>query len=266
MMAMVGLLQDPVGTELYKRLKLEGRLLGEYSGNNVIDDTNIVTCMDRETLRSNYRALVKSLYGPKNYYDRVKIFLAEYKEPKEKPPLTADAVLAVARCFFWLGLVRKGRKDFWRVFCWLCLHKHESLQSFLGLAILGYHFRKVHEDLPKRSHPEPNSGGRVSSETQPAQPVEQGRLSGDPRPGALPPPPAGRLLIPSPLPACNGCLQDVSAPAGNPSGRAAGGMPPVRSGVGGRVAKENFGQALQYFDLCRAAARRQAALFQTART
>ena len=172
-MAMVGLLQAPVGTELYKRLKLEGRLLGEYSGNNVIDDTNIVTCMDRETLRSNYRALVKSLYGPKNYYDRVKIFLAEYKEPKEKPPLTADAVLAVARCFFWLGLVRKGRKDFWRVFCWLCLHKHESLQSFLGLAILGYHFRKVHEDLPKRSHPEPNSGGRVSSETQPAQPVAE---------------------------------------------------------------------------------------------
>ena len=139
--------KGPVGTELYKRLKREGRLLEEYSGNNVIDDTNIVTRMDRETLRSNYRALVKALYGPKNYYDRVKIFLAEYKEPKEKPPLTADAVLAVVRCFFWLGLIRKGRKDFWRVFCWLCLHKHESLQNFLGLAILGYHFRRVAKSL-----------------------------------------------------------------------------------------------------------------------
>ena len=31
-MAMVGLLQAPVGTELFKRLKREGRLIGEFFG------------------------------------------------------------------------------------------------------------------------------------------------------------------------------------------------------------------------------------------
>lgn len=167
-MAMVGLLQAPKGTELYKRLEREGRLLGEYSANNVIDDTNVVMrCMDRETLRSGYRALVRSLYQPRNYYDRVRNFLAQYKEPKEKPPLTWEVALAVARCFFWLGLVRKGRFHFWRVFWWTCLHKRESLQNFLGLAIVGYHFTRIHEDMLSRSQP----GSRPDRQTLPATPA-----------------------------------------------------------------------------------------------
>lgn len=152
-MAMVGLLQAPAGTALHKRLKQEGRLLGDFSGNNCIDDTNIITRMDRDTLRTNYRALVKALYEPRNYYDRVKNLLTEYKEPKEKPPLTKEAVLAVLRCFFWLGLVRRDRTPFWRVFLWTLFRRRDSVQNFLGLAILGYHFRKVHEGLGRRGEP-----------------------------------------------------------------------------------------------------------------
>jgi Domain of unknown function (DUF4070) len=150
-MAMVGILQAPAGTDLFKRLQREGRIRGEYCANNVADDTNVVTRMDRETLRTNYRALVRALYEPKTYYERVKNFLAEYKEPKEKAPVTKDVLLAVVRCFFWLGFVRKGRFAFWRVFLWACVRKPQSAQNFLGLAILGYHFRRIHEDLLERS-------------------------------------------------------------------------------------------------------------------
>ncbi len=154
-MAMVGLLQAPIGTELYKRLEREGRLSGEYFANNVIDDTNVITRMDRETLRTNYRALLRTLYSPRNYYDRVKTFLAQYKEPREKALVTPDVVLAVIRCFFWLGLVREGRRDFWRIFFWTFFHKRESVKNFLGLAILGYHFRKVQDDMLGRSRSAP---------------------------------------------------------------------------------------------------------------
>jgi radical SAM superfamily enzyme YgiQ (UPF0313 family) len=159
-MAMVGLLQAPVGTELFKRLKREGRLIGEFSGNNVMDDTNIVTRMDRDTLRSNYRALVTALYEPQNYYDRVRNLLMYLKEPKEKPPFTREALAAVLRCFFWLGLIRRGRFHFWRVFLWTCLHKRQSVQNFLGLAILGYHFCRIHEGLraARPSQPEHPAG------------------------------------------------------------------------------------------------------------
>jgi len=158
-MAMVGLLQALTGTELYKRLKREGRLLGEFSGNNVMDDTNIVTRMDRDTLRSRYRDLVTALYEPKNYYDRVRNLLAQLKEPKEKPPPTFEGLVAALRCFFWLGLIGRGRAPFWRVFFWTCRYKWQFIQNFLELAILGYHFRKVHEELGAARQAGADAGG-----------------------------------------------------------------------------------------------------------
>ena len=127
--------------------------------------------MDRDTLRSNYRALVKALYEPKNYYNRVRNLLVQLKEPKEKPPLTKDVLLAVLRCFFWLGLIRKGRTHFWRVFFWTCLRKPESVQNFLGLAILGYHFCRIHEDLGDARQFGPQPSGSPTSEPQPVGPA-----------------------------------------------------------------------------------------------
>jgi len=168
-MAMVGVLQALTGTELYKRLKREGRLIGGFSGNNVMDDTNIITRMDRDTLRTNYRALVKALYEPKTYYDRVRNLLMHLKAPKEKPPLTREALVAVVRCFFWLGLIRKGRLHFWRVFLWTCFRKPGSAQIFLELAILGYHFYRIHEELMASQQAHPHAG-ETPAPLPPAQP------------------------------------------------------------------------------------------------
>lgn len=171
-MAMVGLLQAPVGTELYKRMRREGRLSGEYFANNVIDETNIITRMDRDTLRRNYRELVKALYEPRNYYDRVKKFLAQFREPEEKPALDLVILLAVLRCFFWLGFLRKGRFDFWRVFFWSLFKKPESVQNFLQLAILGYHFRKIHEDMLRRPRPPVQAGHHPMAAAEDPVPVK----------------------------------------------------------------------------------------------
>ena len=168
--AMVGLLQAPKGTELYARLQREGRLLGEMSGDNVVDETNFVTRMDREYLRSNYRALVESLYQPDRYYARVRNLLTVYKEPREGPLLTRDVVLATLRCFFWLGLVRAGRTHFWHTLLWTCCFRRKSVQTFLGLAILGYHFRRIYQDLLSRP-PRVPPGAVVAGEVADPQPV-----------------------------------------------------------------------------------------------
>jgi radical SAM superfamily enzyme YgiQ (UPF0313 family) len=175
-MAMVGLLQAPTGTALYRRLEAEGRILGNVSGNNVIDETNIRTRMDGEVLRSNYRALVKGLYEPRNYYARILNFLAHYKEPAERMPLSREVLVAVARCFFWLGLVRAGRTHFWRGLLWTCFRKPESIQNYIGLAILGYHFRKIHAKLghrapsapPPPAARSPRAPARAASAVEPA--------------------------------------------------------------------------------------------------
>jgi hypothetical protein len=123
--------------------------------------------MDRHTLWTNYRALVQALYEPKNYYDRLKKLLTHLKEPKEKPPLTLRSLQAVWRCFFWLGLVRRCRFHFWRGFLWTCLHKRESMESYLLLAGAGYHFGRVSETLGAGRPTEPGAGGTPAPQPPP---------------------------------------------------------------------------------------------------
>ncbi len=65
--AMVGLLQTPIGTRLYERMKKEGRLTSHFSGDNVDGSTNIIPKMGIEPLREGYRKILDQIYAPKNY-------------------------------------------------------------------------------------------------------------------------------------------------------------------------------------------------------
>ncbi|MBE0684445.1 MAG: B12-binding domain-containing radical SAM protein, partial [Anaerolineaceae bacterium] len=80
--AMIGLLQAPSGTRLYKRLLGEGRLLGEMTGDNADGSTNIIPHLDVQFLKSGYIKLVKQLYHPKDYYRRCLMLLKTIKTPE----------------------------------------------------------------------------------------------------------------------------------------------------------------------------------------
>ncbi|HEX7621388.1 MAG TPA: radical SAM protein, partial [Anaerolineales bacterium] len=87
--AIVGLLQAPMGTRLYKRMEQEHRLVGWSTGDNVDGTTNIIPkTMNLDVLQDGYRAVMKTLYAPKNYYARALTFLKEYKVPKFAIPLS----------------------------------------------------------------------------------------------------------------------------------------------------------------------------------
>jgi hypothetical protein len=87
--AMVGLLQAPLGTHLHERLKHAGRLLEQMSGDNVDGTANIVPIMDLDTLREGYRRILRHIYSPAPYYQRVRTFLGEYKPPNSHDKQTA---------------------------------------------------------------------------------------------------------------------------------------------------------------------------------
>ena len=80
--AMVGLLNALPDTKLYKRLKREGRLIGDTSGDNVDGTTNFIPRMDMEKLREGYKEILRHIYAPGPYYQRVRTFLREYHPPK----------------------------------------------------------------------------------------------------------------------------------------------------------------------------------------
>jgi len=145
MTAMVGLLQAPVGTRLYERLKREARLLGHMSGDNVDGTTNIIPKMNLDTLREGYKKILRDIYSPKHYYRRVKTFLREYNPPKIKASLSFGRIMAFFRSVFRLGLLGKERIHYWKLLSWTMFRRPKSLPLAIQCAIYGYHFRKVCE-------------------------------------------------------------------------------------------------------------------------
>jgi len=141
--AMVGLLQAPIGTRLYERLKQEGRLLGIMSGDNVDGTTNIIPKMNMDILHKGYKAVINALYAPKNYYTRVKTFLKEFKAPKINTPVDFEHFLALWRSIIRLGILDRDRIYYWKLFFWTLLRRPKLFPLAITFAIYGYHFRQI---------------------------------------------------------------------------------------------------------------------------
>jgi radical SAM superfamily enzyme YgiQ (UPF0313 family) len=143
--AMVGLLQAPPGTRLYDRLKREGRLVNEMSGDNVDGSTNIIPMMGLDTLREGYRRILDQIYAPQLYYERVLTFLREYQPPEIRFQFEAQYVLALGRSIYRLGIRGVERAQYWRLFFWTLFRRPRLFPLAITLAIYGFHFRQVAE-------------------------------------------------------------------------------------------------------------------------
>lgn len=143
--AMVGLLQAPYYTPLYKRLKGEGRLIENITGDNMDGSTNIVPAMGIEALRAGYRKILDTIYAPRPYYARVRTFLREYQMPKIKAPLEPSYVMAFFRSVYELGVTGVERVQYWKLLLWTLIRKPRAFPLAVTLAIMGYHFRRVCE-------------------------------------------------------------------------------------------------------------------------
>jgi len=141
--AMVGLLQAPPGTRLYKRLKQADRLSEQMSGDNMDGTTNIIPAMNIDTLRKGYQELLGHIYSAAPYYKRVRTFLREYKLPKIQAPLKFEYVRAFIRAIFRLGVLGRHRIHFWRLLTWTFFRYPKLVPTAVTLAVYGHHFRKI---------------------------------------------------------------------------------------------------------------------------
>jgi radical SAM superfamily enzyme YgiQ (UPF0313 family) len=146
--AMVGVLMAPPETRLYKRLKEENRILPKGTGDNTDGSTNFIPKMGRETLARGYKHVVDTIYAPKQYYERIRTFLKEYK-PRDKAKLRLSLLYLVAwiRSVWVLGVKERGRIHYWKLFVWTVLRRPKSFPLSMTLAVQGFHFRKVAEKI-----------------------------------------------------------------------------------------------------------------------
>lgn len=144
--AMVGVLNAPKGTQLYNRMKAQGRLDGEFSGNNTSFAMNFVPKMDKEKLYVGYQKIIDTIYSPKVYYERVKNFLNEYNVSASQGHLKFNEVIALLKSMFRLGVLGQERVYYWKLFFWTLFKKPKAFSVAMTLTIMGYHFRKVFEN------------------------------------------------------------------------------------------------------------------------
>lgn len=141
--AMVGLLTALPQTKLWHRLSREGRLEKDSTGNNTEAVLNFKPKLNREYLQAGYRELMKKLYEPEAYYQRIRVFLEHHKPRGPRLRLSAADVRAFVKSFWLLGVWQRGRTHYWRFFCSTLLRRPRQFPQAIELAILGYHFRRV---------------------------------------------------------------------------------------------------------------------------
>jgi radical SAM superfamily enzyme YgiQ (UPF0313 family) len=142
--AMVGLLNAPPGTGLYKRLKKENRLLGDATGDNTDFSLNFTPVMDHEALISGYRRLVTAIYAPRQYYARIATLLREHRPMTHKRNSLKKAHLeGLLKSVWYLGIREKGRQYYWRMFASTLIRRPGTFPRAITLAVYGYHFRRL---------------------------------------------------------------------------------------------------------------------------
>ena len=146
-LAMVGLLTALPDTQLWRRLKKEGRLIAESSGENTNCELNFVTKMDAARLVEGYKAIMRTVYNSREYYQRALECLRRVPQdgPAPNKHTALTGALTVARIAVKLGVLDRERREFWRFFTHAVAEHREKFAVSMRLAAMGYHFRKLVE-------------------------------------------------------------------------------------------------------------------------
>jgi radical SAM superfamily enzyme YgiQ (UPF0313 family) len=140
--AMVGLLNALPQTRLWHRLKAEGRLLQDTTGENTDASLNYIPIMAKEKLLAGYQKIVSTIYSPKHYYERIYTFIRHYK-PRAKSKVSFRDLQAAIKSVWHIGILSRARFHYWKLILKTSLRKFNALPAAIELAIYGFHFERV---------------------------------------------------------------------------------------------------------------------------
>jgi radical SAM superfamily enzyme YgiQ (UPF0313 family) len=157
--AMVGLLQAMPGTQLFRRLRREGRIVDAGGGNNTDSRLNYLPHMDAAKLVEGYRSVLKRIYSCEAYYERVKLYLNRTEqqpgEPHVKSPswMTRENLRALVNSIVRQGVFGRQRWSYWKFLASAATRYRRCFGAAMTLAVMGYHFqvmtRKMSQAMDK---------------------------------------------------------------------------------------------------------------------
>ena len=149
--AMVGLLQAMPGTQLFRRLWREGRILDAGAGDNTCDKLNFLPRMDATQLIEGYRSVLKRIYSCEAYYERVKLYLnrtqpkpnrREHGQQRSRQRwMTRGNVRAFVTSILRQGVFGRQRWSYWKFLLTVATRYRHCVGAAMTLAVMGYHFQ-----------------------------------------------------------------------------------------------------------------------------
>ncbi len=145
--AMVGLLNAPRGTKLYHRLVKENRLLKNISGDNTDLSINFIPKMNQGSLIEGYKGILRTIYSPKHYYERVLTLFRNFESlQRKKSQFRLYHLGAFLKSIWFLGIRGKGRIYYWKLLFWTLFWRQQLFPLAVTYSIYGFHFRKIFRD------------------------------------------------------------------------------------------------------------------------
>ena len=142
--AMIGLLNAPKKTPLYRRYEAENRIISEASGNNTDLTLNYIPVMDAEVLVGGYQRILHDIYSAGPFYKRIKQFLRNYNpNPKLPAEIGIVAFVTFVKSFCALGMRGPGWWRYWALLLWTLFNRPHLLSDAVSFSLYGLHFRKL---------------------------------------------------------------------------------------------------------------------------
>ncbi len=145
----VNILKAPPGTDLYRRIKIEGRLSKPFAFTE--GDTNIVPVMDPQVLYRGFIEVINHIYTPEGSYQRLKNFFATYRFPqntlKIKERLTMKQIRMALLIIYRLGIADGNRKYFWKLIGWSLANNRKMLDKAFFYSIMIYQMHQTYKTI-----------------------------------------------------------------------------------------------------------------------
>jgi len=150
----VNVLKAPPGTELFDRMKREGRLSKDFAFEE--GDTNIHPTMPLEDLLKGFIHVVKKIYLQEGTFERIKIYLSQHQftgsSVKIKAKIRVKDIIQLLKLLFTIGLISQHRANFWRVLAYTFRNHRQFLEHGLFLALMSVQMHAHALHLLEQAH------------------------------------------------------------------------------------------------------------------
>jgi radical SAM superfamily enzyme YgiQ (UPF0313 family) len=137
-MPIVNVLKAPPGTELFERMKREGRLVKDFAFEE--GDTNIQPVMDEKMLIHGFIDVVNGIYTAENSYKRFKTYLEHHRYTGSKTRIRSQfgwqEIVQALKLLYFLGITDKNRKFFWKMLYLVSFRYRKSVDTAVILSLL----------------------------------------------------------------------------------------------------------------------------------